>query len=60
MNASTPLSSSLFETLARHSFPLRSVFYLVTPSETYFQHVKDVPDLTGKVLRANLSLEILK
>jgi hypothetical protein len=50
MNISTTSSSNLFETLARHSFPLRSLFYLVSPSETYYKRVKDVPDFTGKVM----------
>lgn len=27
-------------------YDFRSIFYLLTPNETYFEHTKDVPDLT--------------
>lgn len=48
MNLSLP-NQTHFENLKRSSFPLRSIFYLVSPSETYYKNVNDVPDITGKV-----------
>ena len=41
------LSSQSF--LKQNFFALRSVFYLLEPSETYYEKVDDVPDITGKV-----------
>ena len=31
-----------------HLYTLRSMFYLLTPNETYYEHEKDVPDLTNR------------
>jgi len=31
-------------------FTLRSMFYLLKPSETYIENAKDVPDLTAKAV----------
>jgi len=33
---------------SEHFFVLRSMFYLLTPNETYIEHVKNVPDITSK------------
>ena len=41
--------TNLIDTCVRLSFPLRSIFYMVSPSETYYQNLNDVPDITGKV-----------
>lgn len=37
-NSTTPVSSLFFD--------VRSLFYLLTPRETYYEKVDDVPDLT--------------
>lgn len=31
-------------------FDLRALFYLLTPSETYYEKVDDVPDITLNVI----------
>ena len=39
----------LKEILSRNFYTFRSTFYLLTPNETYYKNVDDVPDLTGQV-----------
>jgi len=52
MNSSRTLGhQSLFHKL---TYDVRSCFYLLTPNETYYEKVSDVPDLIDKV-----SLEVL-
>ena len=40
---------NLNEIVRDQFFVLRALFYLLTPNETYIEHVEDVPDLTKKV-----------
>lgn len=51
--------TTLLNTYVRLSFPLRSIFYMVSPSETYYQNLNDVPDITGKVGVFEMSLKIV-
>lgn len=33
----------------REWFALRSLFYMIHPSETYYKEAQDVPDITARV-----------
>lgn len=45
MNDSTTTTASFFESM---SYAMRSMFYLLTPSETFYEHKYQVPDLPLK------------
>ena len=48
-NSSNETSWSNDPLLSETLYTVRSIFYLLKPSETYFQKTSDVPDLTEQV-----------
>jgi hypothetical protein len=40
---------TLIDNWMNATYPLRSMFYLLTPQETYFEHIEQVPKLFSKV-----------
>ena len=32
-----------------HLFIFKSMFYLLSPADTYYKHIEDVPDISTKV-----------
>lgn len=41
-------------------FTLRSIFYLLKPSETFYKNVSDVPDYTAKAFNIFFSFIIIE
>lgn len=41
-------------------YVLRAMLYLLTPNETFYEHLNQVPNLTQKVIKLNLLKFILK
>ena len=41
-----------------HLFVFKSMFYLLSPADTYYKHMEDVPDISTKVC-PSYNLEII-
>ena len=53
-------SSDYLNYIQQKSYGLRSIFYLLTPNETYYERTQDVPDLDtegGSVMMSFMILE---
>jgi alkylglycerol monooxygenase len=41
-------NSETIDTFMNKTYTIRSIFYLLSPNETFFENIEDVPDLTQK------------